>query len=366
MTMRLFQNAGLYPAYRKRLAELTHRSASFVSMIKAFIDDRYGACHLLDPVLNHDPSAFFANGDYEPAQRAWALAKGIASSVSMEDVLLAQIEEHRTEVFYNSDPIRFGNDFLKRLPGSVKCSIAWRSAPSRSLDLSDYDLIVCNFPSIIRMYRGMGWRSEYLAPAHDPVMDEYAANADRPIDVLFVGTYSRHHRQRADTLEHVASLADQFRIEYRLSSSKLTQIAEHPLMSLLPLERHRRPASVRPISGPPVYGRQLYELLSRAKIVLNGAVDMAGNDRGNMRCFEAMGCGSLMLSDSGDYPDGMVDGQTVCTYANSIDAVQQIDQLLGNHEVLARISHAGNDLMVTRYSKRAQWERFRGLVEDVT
>ena len=364
--MRLFQNAGLYPAYRNRLKKLIKGHLGFAEITDVFLSDRYGACHLLDPVLMRHRDAFFTNADFEPAQRAWAKANGLAHTATLDEILLAQIEEHRTEVFYNLDPLRFGNDFLKKLPGSVKCSIAWRSAPSGALDLSGYDLIVCNFPSILFMYRQMGWRSAYLAPAHDPVMDEYAVNDDRPIDVLFVGSYSRHHRQRADTLEHVAGLVDRFRIEYRLTASKLTRIVEHPLMTLLPLERHRRPTSVTRISGQPVYGRQLYELLSRAKIVLNGAVDMAGSDRGNMRCFEAMGCGSLMLSDSGSYPDGMVDGQTVCTYANSHHAVQRIDQLLGDHEELARIAHSGHDLMLTSFSKRAQWERFLELVEDVT
>ncbi len=32
-------------------------------------------------------------------------------------------------------------------------------------------------------------------------------------------------------------------------------------------------------------------LLSNAKIVLNGAIDISGEDRGNMRCFEALGSG---------------------------------------------------------------------------
>ena len=37
-----------------------------------------------------------------------------------------------------------------------------------------------------------------------------------------------------------------------------------------------------------MFGRALYELIGSSKIVLNGAIDMAGTDRGNMRCFETM------------------------------------------------------------------------------
>ena len=51
--------------------------------------------------------------------------------------------------------------------------------------------------------------------------------------------------------------------------------------------------------------------------MLNGAIDMAGPDRGNMRCFEAMGCGALLVSDVGNYPVGMEAGVTMETYASS-------------------------------------------------
>jgi spore maturation protein CgeB len=55
---------------------------------------------------------------------------------------------------------------------------------------------------------------------------------------------------------------------------------------------------------------------------------MAGADRGNMRCFEALGSGSLLLSDDDNYPEGMRDGETIVTYNSPEDAVRQIRTLL--------------------------------------
>jgi hypothetical protein len=145
-------------------------------------------------------------------------------------------------------------------------------------------------------------------------MDAYAANTDRPIDVLFVGGYSRHHRQRAVILEAVSSLRERFNVVFCLDRSRLTRLAESPIGHFLPLASHRRPPDIRAVSHEPVFGRELYAMISKAKIVLNGAVDMAGTDRGNMRCFEAMGCGSLMVSDQGRYPEAMQNGMTMLLY----------------------------------------------------
>lgn len=360
--MRLFQNSGLYPAYIPRLRALSRKSTNFRQHQTAFLADRYGALHILKPVLDEDEGAFIVNGDDVVAQRLWARENGLSAGVSMENILLAQIEHHRTEVFYNLDPLRYDTDFVRKLPGCVRYSFAWRAAPSPGGDFGAYDGVLCNFPSILAGYRERGWRAAYFSPAHDPTMDRFAQRDDRPVDVLFVGGYTRHHRRRAELLEAVAALSGEFTLGFHLDNSRMTRLAESPLGRLLPLRQHRRPAAIRSIAQDPVFGLDLYEALSGAKIVLNGAIDMAGPDRGNMRCFEAMGCGALMVSDTGNYPEGMVSGYNMITYQNPADAVWQIRSALQQPTLRQQLAHNGHRLMSDTYSKAAQWQAFEALV----
>jgi hypothetical protein len=218
--------------------------------------------------------------------------------------------------------------------------------------------VLGNFPSILESWRGKGCRAELFYPAHDPVMDEYG-HGDRPIDVLFVGGYSRHHTARAKTLEQVASLADTRRIVYCLDASRLTRLAESPLGRLLPLGKHRRPSALSRVARSPVFGRQLYELIGKSKIVLNGAIDMAGRDRGNMRCFEAMGCGALLLSDAGNYPEGMIPGETIVAYETAENGVEQIQRLLSDWTLTKKISDNGRRQIGNLYTKAHQWSLFK-------
>lgn len=361
--MRIFQNSGLYPAYLPRLAGLTRGCASFAASRDAFLSDRFGACHFLEPVLQGHPDAFFTNGDDPHLQGSWAQEQGMPAGTALSEILLAQIEHHRTEVFYNLDPMRYASDFVRRLPACVKTKLAWRAAPSPGADFGSYDAVVCNFPTILASYRERGWRAEYFAPAHDPEMAAYAANTHRPIDVLFVGGFSRHHRQRAVILESVAALRERYRVIFCLDCSRLTRLAESPWGYLLPLGSHRRPKDIRAVSQPPVFGRALYGMLSQAKIVLNGAVDMASTDRGNMRCFEAMGCGALMVSDEGDYPDGMEGGSTMSLYADASEAVEKIEQALGDPASMRATASRGYQVVSERYGKARQWAEFTTLVE---
>ena len=359
--MRLFQNFTYYPSYQRRLRQLVPNTATFQEKLQAFFEDRYGASHVLLPVTRASPDAFFTNWDDELLQQTWAREAGLAKA-SLEEILLAQIEAHRTEVFYNIDPVRLDNAFLDRLPGCVKRTIAWRAAPSGNANFQKYDLVVCNFPGILADMSKRGYRTAYFAPSHDPVMDAFAVNRERPIDVVFVGGYSRHHKRRAEILSAVAALADDLQIVFHLDPSRLSRLAETPIGFLPPLAQHRRPQAIRSVSRPPAFGLDLYHALSQAKIVLNGAIDMAGNERGNMRCFESMGCGALLLSDEGKYPDGMVPGSTLITYGSPAGVIDQICGLSADGDHREAIAREGHKMVTTRYSKEIQWRRFQELL----
>jgi spore maturation protein CgeB len=96
--------------------------------------------------------------------------------------------------------------------------------------------------------------------------------------------------------------------------------------------------------------------------VLNGAVDMAGPDRGNMRCFEAAGCGALLLTDAGIYPDGFVDQQTMVVYSSPDQIPGLVKRLIADVSWTECIARAGRAMVRDHYGKDRQWARFRELI----
>jgi hypothetical protein len=356
--MRLFQNNGLSRGFRAFYSSLPVQRA-FQDKVSQFLGTRFSAPHILDPVLKRHADAFYTNGDDEQIQHAWAREHGMASS-NLESILLTQIEHHRTEVFYNLDPMRYGSAFARKLPGCVKKSICWRAAPSGNADLSGYDLVVGNFPSILNDWQRKGCKVAFFAPAHDPVMNEYADARTDTIDLVFAGGLSRHHKRRVGILEAAATTRG-IRARFHLEDSRFTRVAN--ALPILPgLAAIRHPAAIRVARAGAVYGRNLYAALSAARIALNGAVDMAGEDRGNMRCFEATGCGALLLTDAGNYPEGFVDGQTMITYSSADQLSGLIGRLLNDAAYISSIARAGRDMVRDLYSKRQQWAEFRKLV----
>jgi len=361
--MKLFQAFVASPSYLSRIHRLTARRATFREQLEALLRDRYGASHMLLPHYKSDPNAFVATWNDERLQRAWARESGLNERVSPKEILLAQIEAHGTEVFYNIDPVRLNNDFIKHLPGCVKRTIAWRAASSAGAAFSRHDLVVNNFPGILTSLAAEGCRTAHFSPSHDPAMDRFAANNDRPVDVVFVGGYSRHQQRRAEVLTAVAELAGRHEVVMYIDRSLLTRIAASPAGWVGPLAKLRPPRSIRENSRPPVFGLTMYEVLSQAKIVFNGHGEIAGQDRGNMRCFETMGCGGLLLTDEGRYPSSMVSGKTMVSYKNPADATSAIARLLSNDAERVDIAKEGHRMVVSNYSKEDQWARFQALVQ---
>jgi hypothetical protein len=128
---------------------LTRGATTFADHIGAFLDFRQNAAHILLPIDQRAEWAFFTNGDDAKVQRLWAKEHGLAPKTSLEDILKAQIEEHRTEIFYNMDPTGWRSGFIRNLPGCVKHAIAWHASPFRDVSFSDYDPVIGNFPSIL-------------------------------------------------------------------------------------------------------------------------------------------------------------------------------------------------------------------------
>jgi hypothetical protein len=363
--VRLFQNCRYYRSLRPKFRELAKAHPTFAGRIAAYLAFRSNGIHVLLPVDQKADWAFFTYGDDSELQKLWAREHGLPATASLEDILKAQIEHHHADVVYNMDTTGWKSEFIRSLPGCVKHVIAWHASPLGDIVFSDYDLVVCNFPSILKAMQEQGCRTAYFFPAYDPVFDPYAERQDRPVDVLFVGGYSQLHRQRAAVLEAVSNIAGRYNIVFHLDRSRLCQLAESPLGYALPLARHRRPQPIRTIAEAPIFGRDYYEALSTAKIVLNGAIDMAGADRGNMRCFEALGANALLLSDEGNYPEGMTDGETIAIYRSADDAVEQIKAFLQAPERRRDVARRGHDMVSTRYSKDVQWKRFEALVASV-
>lgn len=355
----VFQNFHIYPKYHdcivRRLQK--HSIEHFKSKI---IEDRFLAMHMLKYVED------FSQGDFSIAssqifQKIWAEEHGIKNTFDPEKVLLEQIEDSNAEVFYNLDPSGLNPALLRKLPGNIKKSVAWLAAPS-SADLSAYDLVVCNFDRLLGRYRRMGLNAEYFFPAFDPIIKKYRKD-ERDIDIAFVGTYSHHHINRRELLIELANLNNLYDVNIHLQFSKPVIFA-NLFSSILPIgTKLGLPRNVLKIVKGPQFGLDLYKLLGRSKIVVNVGIDFTGKEKGNMRCWESIGAGAVLLTDEGVYPKGMTNNETIVTFRETRQLGKIVSDLIGDPRRLEVISSKGTQMIEELYSREKQWLRFQDIID---
>ena len=116
-----------------------------------------------------------------------------------------------------------------------------------------------------------------------------------------------------------------------------------------------------PFLFDPVFGLDVYSAIGNSHITLNKAIDMAGNDRGNMRCFEAMSTGTMLLSDSGNYPRGFEPGLNFETFGSAEEAIKKVKYYGANVAEREKIAESGQKMISALYNKERQWQAFQTL-----
>jgi hypothetical protein len=360
--MQFFQMMGFGEDYLLNFSRRypSEMPVNFNKRVSDLLSDRYGATHILKPVYDRDQTSFFTVFDDPELQYSWARDKKISmKSLNLIDILLSQIEEHKTEVLYTNSPVQFPSSFVRRLPGCVKKAIAWRAAPVGNADLSAYDAILSNFNTLNSVWRSKSWRAFYFSPSWDPEMESYAKNMHRDKDIFFAGSYSRTtgHDDRLTLLNEIAELGGEREISLHLLYRRWGRLADTSPGRWIPIPIIL-PSRLRATVSSPVYGRELYRAISNAKIVINPATNIAGDERGNMRCFEALGCGACMLGSSGRYPESFEAGVHYESIDPSKDLTTQVKKLLSDDIRLRKIAEAGSSMVKSSWSKERQWSDF--------
>lgn len=104
---------------------------------------------------------------------------------------------------------------------------------------------------------------------------------------------------------------------------------EKPLFKLFP---HR--------VFPPLYGVDYLEHLAKTQLVFNRHVDQKEHG-GNMRCFEATGVGSCLLTDRLDQMKDLFTEEEVVSYKTIEEAKEKADYLLSHPKTLQAIAQKG-------------------------
>lgn len=156
------------------------------------------------------------------------------------------------------------------------------------------------------------------------------------IDALFVGTCDLRRIFLLESIhDHIEIHGNRWQRNYPLISSEL---------------RSR-------ISDQPVWGKQLHELLAKAKIVLNiTRSDFYGAETGvNLRIFEALAAGAFLMTDRcEEIEDLLKPGVEIETFASASEMKEKLHYYLEHDDERKRIAQNGHAAFMNRHTWKSR------------
>lgn len=360
-----FPTVLFYRDFKKRNPNASF--SSYEDRIRALLQERFHSPHILLPALEESNDFFFSYANDQASCRLWAKEHGLASE-DPEVILIDQIKAFRPDILYVMNPFICGPAFAAKVRPFVGKIVAWHAGPHINADFSSFDHLLSNYPPFLEAWAEQGLRASLFHPAVDDSMLK-AQKEKRKWDITFVGNLGGMHHQRRTA--QIANLAEQLsdNVSFKIHAVVPRFIPLFPNSQLLrrfiPAPRLVLPKSLRGRVAAPSFGLSMYEVLGSSRISINAAGnpfntsgESTGGYRVNMRCFEALGCGSCMLSDAGKYPQHFVDGGNYVSYSDTEVLVERISELLQNPEKLERIAKAGSSMVHANYNKHKQWDLF--------
>lgn len=374
--MRIYQTIHKYPPhiplFEKQNNITDDTNISFAELQKLILEDGYASSYILLPAIEGKmDQVFFTIWDYERLQHLWAKEHGL-NSRDLSVIKRAQIESYRPHVFYNHSAF-CDNDFLNKYKIDQNIlKVCWYGIIKKKPAIFEpYDIHLTLHKPYIKKWEEVGLKSYELQPSFDKRLEKYDM-VNKPIDFLFYGQYSygpysfgkfcKRNKLIDELLQY--SLSSKLNIKIHLQIGNLTKpYFNIPLLRKL---KHNPPHSifVTTNTSPPLYGKSLHNAIGNTKFVINAYTDHNQYFKSNMRIFEALSCGSMLISEEGNYPDGFEANKNFIPYKNSKDLIRNIPKLMERYSSLRENMLPYIDEVKNIYSKKKQWEQFRKIVNE--
>lgn len=276
------------------------------------------------------------------------------------DILEAQLNKFRPNVFYAYDHKILNDTFLNKIKNAIpelKLLIIWDGIDANKYELfSKADIVLTPADFISNNLNNNQIKAYTLPFAFEPRILDHLTTYSKKCDVSFVGQISlieNGHFARRKLLTEVAKSID---IELYLSGN--TKIASKPFSKFtVSLIKNIGPNETLELyklgrkSKGALFGIDMYNKFHNSKIVLNKHIDLAGDNAANIRLFEATGSGTCLLTDYKKNIDNFFEiGKEVLVYKDNDDCIKQIKYLIANPDEANKIAEAGQKRTLNNYN----------------
>jgi hypothetical protein len=407
MQYRFQRFSAIDPGFVKQFLSETPDSSrlSYRELLDRCMKTRYGSSDFFAKHmqrLGNEAVEVFAS--FEVLQKAWARDHGVAFDESrwLIEIVLAQVRQFKPDVIYLQNLYLFDPAMraaVREAAGQKARLVGWRFAPTDDFSsFRDLDLVLTGSPEFARKLRDGGGSVAECRWGFEPVvLSELGSGIDPDLSFTFAGTLGAawgpfsgryailEQLLRATPLEIWGEPEPVLNDIVRRAAGKAIHLGNEVLrssrvsrdvVSRLPIVRRGVEWSTDPSLGAlrsrypdrvhnAVYGLGYYRTFARSKITFNMHWNSDGDNIGNIRLFEATGCGACVLTEDAPGLRALFDAGEVVTYTSAADCVEKVRYLLENEDERARIATAGQRRTLKDHTMGSRIDSLHELINDL-
>jgi len=338
--MKILLLADYYSEYLKQFYTANNcDDLTYDEHLEKILDDYFGSFvsyYRHFKKIGHESTLVIAN-DYK-LQNKWLKENNInieASSKTKKEVVLIQIKNYEPDVFFMGSMFDYYGEFLKNVSKVTTNIFTWIACPyPENLDFSHVRCIISSSSKYVKTFRTKGINSEVLGAAFDAEILE-KIKTKKLYDASFIGGLSKIHKERVASLTQL--IAKNFNIKlfgYGLKKTFFGLIQS-------PLEK---------VYNGELWGLKMYETLAQSRISLNFHIKEANGISGNMRMYEATGCGSLLFTENTTDLNSIFElDKEVIAYDSLDDLEKKLEYYIENKDEALLIAKLGQKKCLEKY-----------------
>ncbi len=252
-------------------------------------------------------------------QHRWASDFGF-NYETLTDIMIEQIKMLKPDVVYSQGVWVINQKVHDAIRPHVKLITGQVGFPLDNYAAPFYDVLFTTLPENVKKFEDAGTPAHYVPLAFDPRALDFELE-ERTYPLTFIGNLTGNHTKRRELLEIVS---DHRRIDcwgngYEELSKKMN------------IHHHGE-----------AWGKDMFAIMRQSAMTLNCHIDSVFPYVGNMRMFEATGCGALLFTDDGmNGPDFFRHYQEAIVYQNPRHCLSQIEVYTGKPDECLKIAKAG-------------------------
>lgn len=263
-----------------------------------------------------------------------------------QEIVMAQVRDFKPDVIYLQDLSILNPETLKLVKKECKLLVGQIACPLPPKEnLKCFDLIITSFPHYLKIFQKMGIKSIYQKLAFEERVLKEIKKQKRIYNVSFIGSFTPYHSDRTKLLEDVAKVFP-------------VHIWGQGLEFLSPFSPLRKNFHGQ------AWGKDMYKILAKSKIVINSHIGVAGNYANNMRLYEATGMGAMLLTDKKKNLNSIFKVESeIEEYSSAANLIDKLNYYLSHQLKLDEIAKNGQKRTLRDHSYKVRMKELSQMLK---